>query len=145
MDIIRIEDRNPALVEEMTAVWQRSVEATHAFLTKDEIERIKGYVPMAIKGVPQLVAAEEKGKILGFMGVADGKVEMLFIDAAKRGGGIGKALLLYGVENLSVNWLTVNEQNPQAIGFYEHYGFKTYKRTDTDEEGGPYPLLYMKL
>lgn len=79
------------------------------------------------------------------MGIAESKVKMLFIDAAKRGGGIGKALLLYGIENLSVNWLTVNEQNPQAIGFYEHYGFKTYKRTDTDEEGGPYPLLYMKL
>lgn len=32
----------------------------------------------------------------------------------------------------------------QAVGFYEHMGFKTYKRTDTDEEGRPYPLLYMR-
>lgn len=145
MNVITIEERTSALIESLTKIWKFSVRTTHFFLTEDEIERIKGDVPMAIKGVPQLVAAEEKGKILGFMGVADGKVEMLFIDAAKRGGGIGKALLLYGIENLSVNWLTVNEQNPQAIGFYEHYGFKTYKRTDTDEEGDPYPLLYMKL
>ena len=32
-----------------------------------------------------------------------------------------------------------------TVGFYEHLGFKTYKRTDHDEEGNPYPLLYMKL
>ena len=23
--------------------------------------------------------------------------------------------------------VTVNEQNPQAVGFYEHLGFQTYK------------------
>ena len=40
--------------------------------------------------------------------------------------------------------VTVNEQNPQADGYYEHLGFQTYKRTECDEEGNPYPLLYMK-
>ena len=39
----------------------------------------------------------------------------------------------------------LNEQKPQAEGFYEHLGFETYRRTDFDEEGNPYPLLYMKL
>ena len=41
--------------------------------------------------------------------------------------------------------LAVNQQNPQARGFYEHMGFHVYRRTETDEQGGPYPLLYMKL
>lgn len=39
----------------------------------------------------------------------------------------------------------MNEQNPQARGFYEHMGFRVYKRTDHDEQGNPYPLLYMEL
>ena len=43
-----------------------------------------------------------------------------------------------------VERLTVNEQNPAARGFYEHMGFAVYKRTETDEQGGPYPLLYMR-
>ena len=38
----------------------------------------------------------------------------------------------------------MNEQNPQAVGFYEHMGFAAYKRTDLDKHGNPYPLLYMK-
>ena len=41
--------------------------------------------------------------------------------------------------------LAVNEQNPQAKGFYEHMGFHVYKRTGLDEQRNPYPLLYMSL
>ena len=32
----------------------------------------------------------------------------------------------------------------EALGFYQHMGFEIYKRTAQDEQGGPYPLLYMK-
>lgn len=39
----------------------------------------------------------------------------------------------------------MNEQNPQAEGFYEHLGFRVFKRKDCDEQGNPYSLLYMKL
>ena len=53
-------------------------------------------------------------------------------------------MLQYGIETYGITELTVNEQNPQAVGFYEHMGFETYKRTELDEEGDPYPLLYMK-
>ena len=40
--------------------------------------------------------------------------------------------------------MTVNEQNPLAKSFYEHMEFYVYKRTDLDEQGNPYPILYMK-
>lgn len=30
-------------------------------------------------------------------------------------------------------------------GFYERMGFRVCRRTETDEQGGPYPLLYMRL
>ena len=49
-----------------------------------------------------------------------------------------------GIKNYSINKLAVNEQNPLAKGFYEHMGFEVYKRTEADEQGNPYPLLYMK-
>ena len=71
--------------------------------------------------------------------------EMLFLSPEVRGKGLGKQLLQYGIETYNIQELTVNEQNPQAVGFYEHMGFQTYKRTDHDEEGNPYPLLYMRL
>ena len=71
-------------------------------------------------------------------------LEMLFVSDEYRGRGTGKQLLQYGIENYGVNELAVNEQNPLAKGFYEYMGFKIYKRTELDEQGNPYPLLYIK-
>lgn len=69
---------------------------------------------------------------------------MLFVAPEERGNGTGKALLDAALGLYPVDEVSVNEQNPQAIGFYEHMGFMAYKRTETDEEGNPYPLLYMR-
>ena len=33
--------------------------------------------------------------------------------------------------------LKIKEYVPQAVGFYEHMGFETHKRTELDEEGNP--------
>ena len=79
------------------------------------------------------------------MGIENQKLEMLFIKNSERRKGLGKKLLNYGIENYSVNELIVNEQNPKARGFYEHMGFKVYKREEVDEQKNPYPILYMIL
>ena len=79
------------------------------------------------------------------MGIEDTKLEMLFIKNSERGKGLGKRLLNYGIENYNINEVTVNEQNTNAKGFYEYMGFKIYKRTELDEQGKPYPILYMRL
>lgn len=137
-------DRTPGLVEQLVAVWERSVRATHAFLSDAEVAQIKPFVPQALAGVGTLVVAEREGAPVGFMGVEGGRLEMLFLNPDVRGQGLGRMLLTYGIEHLGVTELTVNEQNPQAVGFYEHMGFSTYQRTETDEESRPYPLLYMR-
>ena len=144
MQIIEVQERMPELMERLLAVWESSVRATHLFLTEDEILRIRDFVPQALNGVAHLVIAEEDGCPVAFMGVADGCLEMLFVEAGHRGQGYGKALLQCGIERYGVDSLTVNEQNPQAAGFYTHMGFETVRRSETDEQGGPYPILYMK-
>ena len=137
--------RTPELVEQLVGVWERSVRTSHTFLSETEIAEIKPFVPQALTGVETLVVAEGDDALVGFMGVQDGRLEMLFLDPEVRGRGLGRQLLEHGIAHLGVTELTVNEQNPQAVGFYEHLGFKTYRRTETDEEGRPYPLLYMRL
>ena len=146
MKIIEITDRTPDLTERLLEVWESSVRATHLFLSDSEIKRIKNYVPQALNGIAHLVIAEdETGRPGAFMGIEDGTLEMLFISPEERGKGLGKRLIQYGIENYGVKRLAVNEQNPQAKGFYKHMGFQVYKRTDLDEQGNPYPLLYMCL
>ncbi|MDZ5500927.1 GNAT family N-acetyltransferase [Enterococcus cecorum] len=139
-------DQRDTYLQLIVQLWQANVKVTHTFLTKEEIQNIKQYVPQAVEHEPHLcIALSEKGELLGFIGVADQRLEMLFIQVNARGQGIGKQLLRYAIKNFDVKELTVNEQNPQAIGFYEHLGFVIYKRTDLDEGGQLYPLLYMKL
>ncbi len=145
MNIYEIEDRTPEVIEVLTKIWEDSVHATHDFLSGKEIEQFREYVPQALSSVAHLIVAEdESGKMIGFMGIENQRLEMLFLLSEERGKGVGKRLLQYGIENYKIQELTVNEQNPQAVGFYRHMGFETYKRTDYDEEGNPYPLLYMK-
>lgn len=74
------------------------------------------------------------------MGTENSRLEMLFLSPVERGKGIGRQLIQYGIMNYGIQEVTVNEQNPQAVGFYKHLGFEIYKRTDCDEEGNPYPL-----
>ena len=146
MKITEVKNRTPELTERLLGVWEDSVRATHRFLSDDEIGAIKAYVPQALNGVAHLLTAEdEAGRPVAFMGIENGVLEMLFIAPAERGKGLGARLLRHGIKNYAVERLTVNEQNPQARGFYEHMGFRAYKRTDHDEQGNPYPLLYMEL
>ena len=146
MKIIEVQGRTPDLISRLLAVWEGSVRATHLFLSDGEIKSIKEYVPQALNGIAHLVIAEdEAGRPAAFMGIEDGTLEMLFISPEERGKGLGKRLIQYGIANYDVQRLAVNEQNPQAKGFYERMGFRVYKRTDYDEQGNPYPLLYMNL
>lgn len=151
MEITEVQNRSPQLVDTLLDVWERSVRATHLFLTSEQVAAIKEYVPQALESVEHLIVANKEtasadaGMPVAFMGLESDRLEMLFIAPEERGHGLGKRLLQLGIERYDVCELTVNEQNPQAVGFYEHMGFETYKRTELDEEGNPYPLLYMRL
>ena len=146
LKIIEVTERTAPLIEQLLNIWESSVRATHLFLSEDEIESIKKYVPQALKEIPCLIVIKNENQIpVGFMGIVGRRLEMLFISNEQRGKGLGKKLLRYGIEKYSVYDLAVNEQNLLAKGFYERMGFKVYKRTEYDEQGDPYPLLYMRL
>lgn len=146
MQIMTPQNRTDTLVEELTSVWRASVEATHDFLSEQDVERIAQYVPEAIRAVRVLVTAcDDNRRALGFAGVDDDKLEMLFINPAYRGEGMGARLLDFTVHELGVTTVDVNEQNAQARGFYEHEGFEVVGRSETDEQGEPFPILHMRL
>lgn len=136
--------RTPEMIDQLVNVWEKSVSATHLFLSKAEITQIKMYVPQALKTVPHLIIeTNEQQEPIAFMGISERKLEMLFLAPNKRGKGLGRKLLEYGIKTYHVEELVVNEQNPAALHFYEHLGFKVKSRSETDEQGNPYPILHM--
>ena len=68
---------------------------------------------------------------------------MLFVGAQFRGKGIGNELINYAINALNVLYADVNEQNEQAIGFYNKYGFKLLNRSEKDAYGNSFPILHL--
>ncbi|MGE7957768.1 acetyltransferase [Pseudomonas sp. NPDC089530] len=130
----------------LAALWERSVRATHDFLAEDDIQLLfplvrDAYLPSLEVWLLELA----DGTPTGFIGNAGDKVEMLFIEPAHRGQGIGRQLLDH-VRTLQPRLsVDVNEQNPQAHGFYRHYGFEDVGRSETDGQGRPFPIIHMRL
>jgi putative acetyltransferase len=130
----------------LVEVWEASVRTTHDFITEENIQYFKPIVRNeALPNIELRCVRDPNERPVGFIGVANGKVEMLFIHPDYRGKGIGKTLLEYAVQHLNATELDVNEQNPQAIGFYKNMGFVVVGRSDLDGMGKPFPLLHMKF
>jgi len=141
VDIVQ-KSEYPILVE----VWEASVRATHEFLKEEDIRYFRPLILNTYLDAVELrCVRDNQRKILGFMGVSDNNLEMLFIHPNNRGMGIGRKLLDYAISELQVQKVDVNEQNEQAIGFYSKYGFDVVGRSELDASGKPYPILHMKL
>lgn len=127
-------------------IWEASVRATHHFLTEDDLQELKPLIlEQYFDAVDLKCAKNDHGEIQGFCGVHDGNIEMLFIAPETRGKGIGALLAAHAIKEQGASKVDVNEQNEQALGFYQHIGFKVIGRSPVDGQGKPYPLLHMAL
>jgi putative acetyltransferase len=129
----------------VVAVWEASVRATHHFVTESDLEIFR---PLVLAELPQIDLAcvrDKNGMVVGFIGTAEGKVEMLFIHPDVRRQGLGQALLHYAIKERGATMVDVNEQNDQALGFYLRMGFEVVGRSELDSNGKPYPLFHMRL
>lgn len=125
-------------------IWESAVKATHHFLKEEDFLFFKDAIPNEY--LPHLeVYVFKEESILGFMAINEQHLEMLFVDDAFRGRGIGKQLLNYAVYELGVKSVDVNEQNEQAVVFYQRQGFKVSSRTEQDSLGKDYPVLLLVI
>lgn len=132
--------------EEVIDVWEASVRATHHFLTEEDIQYFRPLILNEyLKAVELKCIRDSENRILAFSGVAEDKLEMLFVHPIYFGKGIGKALLEFAIAEQNVSKVDVNEDNPQAVGFYEKCGFVTTSRSELDSSGKPFPILHMEL
>ena len=141
-----IQSVHPEDYPEITDVWEASVRATHDFLTEEDIGFLRPLVLNEyLDAVDLSCVRDNKGRIIGFLGVDGNNIEMLFIDPACRGQSVGRRLLEHAIRSLNCTRVDVNEQNGQAMGFYRHLGFEEIGRSPLDGQGRPFPLLHMRL
>ncbi len=67
---------------------------------------------------------------------SDGSISVIFYHL--------EALLAHAVGAFGAHRLDVNEQNPQAVSFYEHEGWRAVYRSSRDDAGRPFPYIRMQ-
>lgn len=93
------------------------------FLKQEDFLYYKEHLPAYFQYVA-LYGCEQDGRLVGFIGVAENNIEMLFIHNDYRKKGIGKKLVMYAIKKLQVYKVDVNEQNIQAVGFTSIWDFR---------------------
>ena len=137
---------SPSEYPRIVEIWEAAVRATHHFLSNADIEFFRPLVAHEALPSVQLTCVRDRSQqILGFMGMAEDKVEMLFVDPAYHGQGIGRALMTYAITGCGATLVDVNEQNPGALAFYLRLGFEVRERSPLDSLGKPFPILHLQL
>lgn len=132
-------------LDRLVAVWEASVRATHDFLTESDIQFFKPMVLPGLLSLEHLLCVRDRqGTLVGFVGVANGKMEALFVHPTWRRRGVGRRLARHAVVELGATTVDVNEQNHQAVGFYRRLGFEVEGRSAVDGTGKPFPLLHLR-
>ncbi|WP_025765231.1 GNAT family N-acetyltransferase [Dyadobacter tibetensis] len=143
--VLQIEKFTDRYREGILQVWEESVLATHNFLKTADFHAIKEFHHDFNFQDLDVYCLVQDDCVLGFIGVAERKIEMLFLRPDYIGQGLGSKLLNFALYELKADKVDVNEQNSNAVAFYQHHGFRPYERTEKDDQGLDYPLLRMKL
>ena len=139
--VINIRRSRPDEGDKLTAIWCRSVDATHDFLTKAYRKELEEMVRAFLPEAPLWVAVNTEDQPIAFMLLTGDHMDALFVDPDVRGWGVGKLLIEHALSLTPKLTTNVNEQNEQAVGFYQKMGFRVTGRSETDDLGQPYPLL----
>ena len=91
MEICEVPGRDSALLGQLLELWERSVQASHTFLSPAEISAIRECVPQALRAVSHLVIARGREGLLSFSGAEGSRLEMLFLEP--EGKSFGAALV----------------------------------------------------
>ena len=126
-------------------IWESAVSATHHFLSAEDFIHFKQLIPTDYLPNLEVFLLIEDEMPIGFSAAAAGNLEMLFIHNDYRGKKYGKRLFQFMKANYAIDKVDVNEQNIQAIGFYEKLGFRRIGRSDQDGSGKNYPIIHMGL
>lgn len=121
--------------------------ATHHFLTGADIEYFRPLVAKELHGkaMDLWLLVNPASVPLGFIGIAESRIEALFLEPAAHRRGGGRRLVEH-VQTLRGGALTVdvNEANEPARAFYERLGFIVVGRSALDDTGRPFPLLHLR-
>jgi len=126
-------------------IWHAAVVATHHFLSDTDITEIADVVKnQYLPNADFSVFVDAWDRPLGFMGCTGSNIDALFVDPAAHGKGIGRKFIDTVKAQFDTVTVQVNEQQPQAHGFYKACGFVDVRRDPLDDAGRPFPIIHLE-
>jgi putative acetyltransferase len=126
-------------------VWEASVRAEHDVVSEAYIEFFKPIVRDELVRLVELSAVRARdGAIVGFVGVADERIEALFVHPAWRRMGVGRRLVDHAVSARGATSVDLDEQNITAIAFFRRVGFVVVGRSNIDGVGKRFPRVRLQ-
>jgi putative acetyltransferase len=141
--MVAIRRSNESDGKRIVEIWRGAVDATHDFIQPEDRAALEELVSGFLPSASSWLFVDGDDRPLAFMLIEAGHMDALFVDPAVRGTGIGAALVRHGLALHPRMTTDVNEQNGQAIGFYERMGFRRTGRSSLDGQGRPYPLIHL--
>lgn len=132
-------------VDSLVQIWRRAVDATHDFLAPADRAAIDVEVQQLFPTVPIWVAVDQADRPFGFMIMSEREIQALFVDPGAHRRGAGRLLVEHAIKLCDTLTTDVNEQNVQAVRFYERLQFVRTGRSPKDHKGRSYPILHLRL
>ena len=115
-------------------IWERALRTSHPFLSEAFIAEERRNLPrIYLPAVETWVAGA--GQIDGFVSLLGDEVAAIFVDPARHGQGIGRALLDMAHDRRGAVRVEVFEKNEKARRFYRKYGLRQFGRRTHEETG----------
>ena len=105
---------HPKYKNQVISVWQKSVLATHHFLSQKDFLEIKALFQDYDFEILEMFCLVLENKVTGFIGIYQSKIEMLFLDPDYMGKGLGRKLIEFAVTKLGATSVDGNEQKTNA-------------------------------
>lgn len=117
-------------------IWLNANKEAHPFIEpafwEENAPVVRELLPQA-----EVWVYEAEGEVLGFIGLMDHSyIAGLFVDASRRSGGIGSALLDHCKKIAPILTLKVYTKNEKAVTFYKRNGFSVVEEMANEETGG---------
>ena len=118
---LSFQDRSPAWIARLEALWTATVQADHSALPR------------------------HTGAPVGVLGVSGHSLELFFLPPNQQGKGLGSRLFQHAMAKHYLAQITVWEANTRALGFFLRRSYRVHHRTPADPQGHPFPTLYLTL
>jgi putative acetyltransferase len=130
-------------LEDILNIWYQASTLAHPFLDDAFVEKVKKdmreiYIPGSETWV-----YEDKGKVIGFIGMMGNEIGGLFVLPNHHSKGVGRHLVEFIRESHEELEVEVFRKNKIGRSFYDKYGFKIFKEFIHEESGQE--VLRMKL